>query len=148
MSYLDLSLIMGPFLAPVQFWTSHRPLLLPSLQPHQPYSLCSWNIAAHPHFIVSVPTLGLHSQQHPLLSQHQRLAPITNILVQALPPHSKLFCISKSFSSLTALLFTSSTLCGITSRYYLCCRYNSEISLFSIYDFTVHLSSPVFHSQL
>lgn len=59
MSYLDLSLITGPFLAPVHFWTSHHPLLLPSLQPHQPYSLCSWNIAAHAHFIVSAPTLGL-----------------------------------------------------------------------------------------
>ena len=147
MSYLDLSLITGPFLAPVHFWTSHHPLLLPSLQPHQPYSLCSWNIAAHPHFTVSTHTGASVSST---LFFHSTCGWLLLLISQSKPClfFCKLFCISKSFSPLTALLFTSSTLCGITSRYYLCCRYNSEISLFSIYDFTVHLSSPVFHSQL
>lgn len=148
MSYLDLSHITGPFLAPVYLWTSHHPLLLPPFQPHWPCSLCSWNIAAHPHFIVSVPTPGLHSQQHRLLSQHLCLA-------LSLISQSKACLLAASFSAslnhfhpLTALLFTSSILCGITSRYHLCYRYNLEISLFLFYDFTVHLSAPVFHSQV
>lgn len=147
MSYLDLSHITGPFLAPVHFWTSHHPLLLPLLQPHRPCSLCSQNIAAHPHCIVSVPTLGLHSST---LFFHSTCGWLVSLISQSKP-----CLLTASFSASLnhfhppiTLLFTSSTLCGITSRYQLCYRYNSEISLFLIRDFTVHLSSPVFHSQV